>query len=160
MIEVISLLWVAIAPQHPDSVRFANALKAVDDSLTGVRRTAAGLRTDLGSVSPALVFSRAGRQRTQCTGSRAAVTELQRVLGSRVYTPRAAAAQQALQAEAVAVRQALERCEREWAPQAGPPPGRADSLRAWAPHRLELLQRAIRRYELKAAAFRGSAGLK
>jgi hypothetical protein len=160
MIDVLSLLWVAIAPQNPDSVRFAQALRAVQDSLTGLRRTAAGLRTDLGSVSPSLVLSRAAGQRAQCTGSRIAVTELQQVLGSRVYTPRAGAAQQALRAEAAAVRQALERCEREWAPGGGPEPWRADSLRAWAPHRLDQLQRAIRRYELKAAAFRGKAGLK
>jgi hypothetical protein len=160
MIDVLSLLWVAIAPQNPDSVHFTQALKAVDDSLTGVRRAAAELRADLASASPALVLSRAGRQRAQCTGSRAAVTELQRVLGSRVYTPRAAAAQQALRAEAAAMRQALERCERDWAPGVGPEPARADSLRVWAPHRLAQLQRAIRRYQLKAASFRGRAALK
>ena len=159
MIDVLSLLWVAIAPQNPDSVRFAHALKAADDSLTGVRRAAAGLRADLATASPALVLSRAARQRAHCTGARAAVTDLQQVLGSRLYTPRANAAQQALRTEAAAVRQALERCEREWASGAGPEPARADSLRAWAPHRLDQLHRAIRRYELKAASFRGRASL-
>lgn len=162
MIDILSLLWVAIAPQNPDSVRFSQALKAVEDSLTGVRRAGAALRTDLATASPALVLTRAARQQAQCLGARGAVSDLQRALGSRVYTPRAANAQHALRAETAVLRQALDACDREWSParRGVSEAMHADSLRAWAPHRLDQLQLAIRRYELKAAAFRGRASLK
>lgn len=159
MPTLLSLVW-ALVVQAPDSAAtasLARVLKAVDDSLSNVRGVAANVRTDLSAASPALVRSRAARMSGRCEGARAALVQLESALVA-VYSARAAAAQRTLRGEAGQLTRTLERCAREW--DATRPGADPDSLRAWGPHRLDLLEQQIRRYAERARVFRARAGIK
>ena len=153
-------LWAAVATvlpagsiqQKPDSaarVALAQAVRAAEDSLTKVRGATAGFRADLAGASPTLVFSRARRLHASCTGADQALLRLDSVL-MRSYP---AGPPPVLRREARALRGALATCRREYDTEARWA-ARADSVRAWAPHRLRQLDEALRRYSVASAPYR------
>jgi hypothetical protein len=132
VVAIVPLLWSALAAQVPDSALMA--------TFSAIRSASARFRHDLRQASPQLVMTRARDVRAACNGSRAAADSL---------APRVAR-HPAARAELGALQRALAACEREWdttAPRANP-----DSLRAWGPHRLNELDRALRRYQQRGRA--------
>jgi len=168
MLKLIAVLWATLALkdsfpitlQRPDStttLRYTRALKGVDDSLTAVRGAMAGFRADLATASPALVRARSARVQARCVGARTALDQLQSLLATSL-TPHGSASQQTLRTEGAVLARALQRCEREW--NAGPSGSPPDSLRAWGPYRIQQLEDALRRYDVRARAFRNRTGMK
>ncbi len=124
MLALALLLW---AGQSPDSALVA--------SFSAIRSASARFRYDLQQASPQLVIARARDVRAACNGARAAADSV---------TPRVAHDATA-QAELSTLQRALAACQRDWDTAARRP--NADSLRAWGPHRLTELDRALRRYQ-------------
>jgi hypothetical protein len=113
--------------QGPDSTLLA--------TFTPLRSAAARFRHDLPNASAQLVLSRAQRVRTACADSRAAADSVALRLARNA----------AAQSELAALQRALIGCLRDW--EITGPRANADSLRAWGPHRLSELDRALRRYQ-------------
>lgn len=126
MLALALLLW---AGQSPDSALVA--------SFSAIRSASTRFRYDLQQASPQLVIARARDVRAACTGARAAADSL---------TPRVARDATA-RAELTALQRALATCQRDWDSATR---SNADSLRAWGPHRLNELDRALRRYQERA----------
>lgn len=124
MFALALLLW---AGQAPDSALVA--------SFSAIRSASARFRYDLQQASPQLVITRARDVRSACDGARAAADSL---------TPHVAR-QATARAELSALQQALAACQRDW--ETATRRVNADSLRAWGPHRLNELDRALRRYQ-------------
>lgn len=127
MLTTPMLLWAALAAQAPDSTLSA--------TLTALRSAATQFRQDLAQASPQLVIARAQQVRVACAGSRLAADSLAPLVS------RDAAAR----AELAALQRALGVCQRDWDLRGAR--ANADSLRAWGPHRLSELDRAVRRYQ-------------
>jgi len=152
------MLWVILALQAPpDSAARAmvyERLQVMTESVGALRGAAAHFRRDLDRASIQLVLARAGEVRSSCANARIAGDSLASPLAARTYTPsRGERDQRALMQELVALRRALQNCEREWDTRPGVL--RADSLRAWGPFRLNALETLMRRYEQLAVPFSG-----
>ena len=146
MMLVILAAWT-VATQAPDSVahaRLRDAMLALTDSLNALAGASAAFTRDLDRSSRQSVLTRGGEVRARCTSARAAVDDVH-----RVYTAHAAVVAQdrgmpEYRRELGQLGAELARCEREWqTPYAA---AAADSLRSWGPHRLTLLDAAMRRY--------------
>ena len=141
---LLALAALAGAPsQGPDSAaraRYAPALRALDDSIGTLNAAAERFQTDLPGASPDLVVSRSTRMRERCRGTLHAVTGLDSL-----------AAATSLHHALTSLRAELSRCNDDFAP--GQWTERADSLRAWAPHRLARLAEEIQRYRAAKRRF-------
>lgn len=157
------LLALGIAVQLPDSARqarFERVLREVTDSLDALRGAAAGFRADLSRTSAVLVLERAARVRNGCRAADAALARQQSLLSEGIYRAAAEQEQARLAGEVARLRQALVRCQREWAVGDHAGPAEADSLRAWGPYRTAQLDSAVRRFVLSMYAFMKKAELK
>jgi len=157
------LLAFGVVLQLPDSARqarYERMLREVTDSLSALRGAAAGFRTDLSRTSSALILERATRVQNGCRGADVAVSRQQSLLAEGVYVANAKSAQARLAMEAARLRQALSRCEREWAVREAPSTADADSLAAWGPYRLSQLDDALRRFNASLRSFVRAAELK
>lgn len=152
MAVVFLALWTAVAPaQEPDSAarsRVTAALQGVQDSLDRVRGAAYNFRTDLGGASGVVLYNRAQRMHASCGAADRALARLDSVLTASYPV----GAPVALRREGRALRSALAACRREY-DTAARWEQRADSVRAWASHRLRRLDEAVRRFALVAAQY-------
>jgi hypothetical protein len=143
--SIALLLGATLAAQTPDTAghaRLRALLSEVNDSLSVVRATGSAFTRDLGTASPQLVSARAARVHGACQAAARAAARLDRAVRDGTVTSLASAGdQRAFRAELASLRGTLARCEREFAPDVDP----ADA-RAAGPHRLDLVERAIRRY--------------
>lgn len=143
-----ALVALAAAPpvpsQRPDSAtraRYAPALHALEDSLGTLSAVVARFQTDLSNASRDLVVSRSTRLRERCTGALTAAAALDGAVPARA----------SLRSALASLRSELSRCNDDFA--TGQWTERADSLRAWAPHRLARLTEAVQRYRWAARRY-------
>jgi len=158
MAHAIVVLWAALAVQVPDSAaraRYAAALRNLSDSLSAVEAAAALVQADLVNASRDLVISRSARLTARCAGARAAARSLDSLLVAVPLTP--PPPHPPLGRELAMLRMELTRCEAAFTTGRGYE--RADSVRAWAPHRIARLDDAIRRYRLTARTLMRRIGL-
>ena len=130
MHPTLSLLWLALAAQSPDSALVA--------SFNSVRGASARFRQDLPHASARLVLSRAHEVQAACATSRQAADALASSQGG------------AAPADLAALQRALTTCQRDW--DTGSARANADSLRAWGPYRLTELEQAMRRFQRDRAS--------
>ena len=145
MIIAAVMLGAAFVAQAPDTtgrVRLHAALSEVNDSLSVVRSTGSAFNRDLDRASEPLVSVRASRVAAACQAAGRSAARLDHaVREGTVQSVATASDQRAFRAELSSLRGTLSRCEREFGPDVTP----ADA-RAAGPHRLEQMERAIRRY--------------
>ncbi|HUL48467.1 MAG TPA: hypothetical protein VLT79_00490 [Gemmatimonadales bacterium] len=114
------------------------ALRALDQSLSALEATASAYLSDLPNASPELVLARSDRIRGRCAAADSAAATTQPLV----------AAHKDVRTSLSALRGALSDCQNQF--QTGRATFGADSLRAWAPHRLARLGDVTRRYRLAA----------
>lgn len=144
----------AAPPSEP-----ARTLLALRDSVDRVSAELTRFQRDLQLAGGQTVVSRARRLGDACAGLRRAM-----VAGASVLSAGAAAnaglsdASQDLQSQLRATSRMLaQECEVGLAPEG--PGVRADSLKAWGPHRTSLLQQSLNAYQRSAAGFARAAGI-
>ena len=160
MAHAIVVLWAALAVQVPDSAaraRYAAALRNLSDSLSAVEAAAALVQADLVNASRDLVISRSARLTARCAGARAAARSLDSLLVAVPLRPPPPPPHPPLGRELAMLRMELTRCEAAFTTGRGYE--RADSVRAWAPHRIARLDDAVRRYRLSARTLMRRTGL-
>jgi len=150
MLYTLAALVALAAPpgQQPDSAtraRYTPALHALEDSLGTLGAAVARFQTDLPNASPDLVVARSSRVKQHCTGALAAAAAVDSAVPARA----------SLRSALTSLRAELSRCNEEFA--TGKWTERADSLRAWGPHRLARLTEAMQRYRWSARRFDESA---
>ena len=126
------------APDSATRARALPALRALDQSLSALDAATSAYLSDLANASSELVLARSDRLRHRCAAadSSAATTQPLVTMYRDVRTSLAA------------LRSALAECENQFTTVHGV--FGADSLRAWAPHRLAHLGDVTRRYRLAA----------
>ncbi|HEY6785638.1 MAG TPA: hypothetical protein VI159_11840 [Gemmatimonadales bacterium] len=152
---------VASSAQAPDSAvlrRYADAVYATADTLDVLRGVTQAFRNDLKTASPTLVLARATSVQNACSSGVTAVRQLQGMLAARSVTPKSAPSQAKFRTAAEQTVAALERCVRNWQPLPRTD-GRADTLRAWGPYRVNEIEVALRRFDLARFTFAAAAGL-
>ena len=153
MIAILLALWAASPlrlrsslPQTPDTTltrALGTPLLALRDSLFAVQGAGAAFRRDLEAASPDLVIARAQRVQESCARAVATVRSARTALTATTLPPRARPLATDLQRMLPQTQAELTRCQREFAP--GVWYARADSLRAWGPSRLVLLDASVLR---------------
>ncbi len=141
---LLALATIAQAPDSATRARVLDKLHGVQDWLEQARGLAATFRVDLPAVSSAVLYNRAQRMRASCAGAGRALGQLDSVLSVSYPAGPPPAAAAALRSEGRALRGLLAQCRREYDTGAGWAQ-RADSVRAWAPFRLDRLEAALRR---------------
>jgi len=141
------------APGVPDSAALAGyqtLLVGLRDAVDRVSARANEFRRDLKTVGEATVLARAGRLDTACRETRAALSDARPRLADARLAPHQTGARDSLVTAIGVLTASLQRdCERGLGP-AGPG-SRADTLRAWGPHRTAILAQAVSGYHGAAA---------
>ncbi len=161
MLPPMVVLWAAVVVQAPDSAtraRYASALHAVLDSVTGVQAASVAFRADLATASGDLVIARAHRLRVRCAGARRIAERLALLLASGGYSERTKSAAARARHDLAELQRVLAQCERTY--DTGPPAPNADSLRAWAPFRLTQLEAQLKRHVRGVQEFQARAGIR
>jgi hypothetical protein len=141
-----------VAPDTTARATYQPLLIRLRDAVDQVSARANEFRRDLRTVGGATVLSRAGRLDTVCRETRAALTEARQPLRAGRFTPHQVGARDSLLTAIGALTASLRReCERGLGPTG--PGSRADTLRAWGPHRTAVLAQAVSAYHGAAARF-------
>ena len=153
MIAILLALWAASPPGTPSSVsqtpdtalnrQIGIPLATLRDSLFAVQGSGAAFRRDLAAASPDLVIARARRVQESCTSALATAAATRRALAATTLPPRSGPRATDLQRTLSMLQADLARCQRDFDP--GTRYTRVDSLRAWGPSRLILIDASVRR---------------
>jgi hypothetical protein len=143
-----------------DSVRdaYRNELAMLRDSVSAVRAALGQFQRDLGVAGGATVLSRATHLAGRCRGLRTVTESAGRVLTPRAsWTPALRERHRELEARRRELSAALvEHCEQGLGPTG--PGERADTIKAWAPHRTSRLSRALTAFERAITRFAQALG--
>jgi hypothetical protein len=145
---------VAVQAQAvPDSAavaRYQALLVGLRDAVDRVSARANEFRRDLKTIGETTVLSRATRLDETCRATRTALAEARPQLAAARLAPHQASARDTLVTVIGRLTASLQQdCERGLGP-AGPG-SRADTLRAWGPHRTATLSQAVTAYHGAAA---------
>lgn len=136
---------------------YAATLIALKDSVSGVRLDLIAFQRDLPLAGPETVVRRATVLNRRCEGLIAAVRAFGPVVRSAGGSAREAADEFGETLERI--RRGLgEECVRGLAPDGAG--SRADTLRAWGPHRVAQIERLLAEYERNSRAFAHAVGVR
>lgn len=161
MVTTAAAQTVIRQPQPLDSARatLRDDLVVLRDSLNTVDGAAARLQRDYRSASEASLLSRARIMKEACArSSRTLPVARKALLGVSLTDPRKLQRRQDVVTALDSLGTALARCDTQFT--AMSQPGQADSVRGYANHRAQQVQRAIRSYELHLRPFLGSMGIR
>jgi hypothetical protein len=153
------------APLDSVSQRQHDVLRALRDSLSAVRGAAGEMQRDLGAGSPELVAGRAVRLAGRCARAGAAAREARAILCPGCGKSEHAAARRRITIALDELARSLDGCGRDFTVDtslaaAARLPQAADTVRAWAPHRIARLHDAFRRYDDVLHTYINTVGIK
>lgn len=164
---VVGVLMLAASPAavqaqaESDSAALAATralLFSVREAVDRVSAHSNEFRRDLRTVGELTVLARAKRLEAACRDARAVLTDARPRLASARLAPRQVGARDSLATAIGTLAMSLQReCERGLGPEG--PGSRADTLRAWGPHRTSILSQAISRYHGAAGRFARRLGI-
>lgn len=147
-----------IAPDSAARAEYEGLLVGLRDAVGRVSARANEFRRELRTVGEATVIARAGRLDAVCRETRAALTEARpRLTGARLAPHQTGARDSLVTAIGVLTASLQRECERGLGPSG--PGSRADTLRAWGPHRTAQLAQAVSAYHGAAARFARRLGV-
>jgi hypothetical protein len=140
------------APDTAAAAGYQALLIRVRDAVDRVSARITEFRRDLRSAGVATVLARAGRLEAACRDTRAVLAEARPALEAARLTPPQGSARDSLVTAMGALAASLRRdCERGLGPTG--PGSRADTLRAWGPHRTATVTQAVSAYHGAAGRF-------
>jgi len=140
------------APDSTAVARYQAMLVGLRDAVDRVSARANEFRRDLKTIGETTVLSRAARLDETCRATRTALADARSQLAAARLPPHQASTRDSLVTAIGRLTASLQQdCERGLGP-AGPG-SRADTLRAWGPHRTAVLAQVVTAYHGAAARF-------